>query len=55
MTVLSLWAYVVEQLVELKYGAAGAIAIGLFTIGRKANDTTFTCIGLVAIALLLAQ
>ncbi|MCQ4079970.1 hypothetical protein NGB36_05030 [Streptomyces sp. RB6PN25] len=55
MTVLSLWAFVVEQLVEWRYGAAGAVAFGLFTVGRKAGNTTFTCVGLVAIALLLAQ
>ncbi|WP_405727324.1 hypothetical protein OG607_24470 [Streptomyces sp. NBC_01537] len=54
MPALALCAFAFEQIVQYRYGAAGAVAFGIFTVGHKARNTTFTCIGLVVIALLLA-
>jgi hypothetical protein len=51
----TLCGYAFEQLVQWRYGAAGAVAIGLVTIGHKIRNTMFTAIGLTALALLLAQ
>ena len=55
MPALALCAFAFEQIVQYRYGAAGALAFGVFTVGHKARNTTFTCVGLVIIALLLAQ
>lgn len=55
MLTLSLCAYAFEEIVQWKYGAAGAIALGLVSIGHKMRSTAFTCIGLTALAILLAQ
>jgi hypothetical protein len=55
MPALTVFAYVVEQLVQCRYGAAGAVAFGILTVGHKTRNTTFTCVGLTSIALLLAQ
>ncbi|MEU1537271.1 hypothetical protein ABZ461_03895 [Actinacidiphila glaucinigra] len=55
MPALALCAFAFEQLVQWRYGAAGAFAVGLFTVGHKARNTTFTCVGLAVIALLLAH
>lgn len=54
MPVLTLCTFAFEQIVQYRYGAAGAIAFGVFTVGHKARNTTVTCVGLVVIALLLA-
>ena len=54
MPALALCAFAFEQIVQYRYGAAGAVAFGIFTVGHKARNTTFTRIGLVVIALLLA-
>jgi hypothetical protein len=48
-------AYAADQLVTMKYGAVGALALGLVAVGRKTRNTTCQCAGLVAWALLLAQ
>ncbi|MET9221249.1 hypothetical protein ACIOC1_28170 [Streptomyces sp. NPDC088197] len=55
MLALSLCAYAFEEIIQWRYGAAGAIAVGLVGLGHKMRNTTFTCIGITAIALLLAQ
>ncbi|MFE2427019.1 hypothetical protein ACFXJ5_09735 [Streptomyces sp. NPDC059373] len=55
MPALALCALAFEQLVQYRYGAAGAVAFGMFTVGHKARNTTFTCVGLVVIALLIAH
>lgn len=55
MLALTLCAYVFEQLVQWRYGAAGALAVGAVTVGHKARNVTLTCVGLVVVALLLVQ
>lgn len=55
MLVLSLCAYAFEEIMQWRFGAVGAIAVGLVTWGHKARNTTCTAIGLAALALLLAQ
>lgn len=55
MLTLTLCTYAFEQIVQWRYGAAGVIALGLVSLGHKVRNTTFTCIGLAALALLLAQ
>jgi hypothetical protein len=55
MLTLSLCAYAFEEIVQWRYGAAGAIALGLVSLGHKVRNTTFTCIGLATLAILLAQ
>jgi len=55
MLALSFGTYVVEQLVQWRYGAAGMIAAGFITLGFKARNATCMTIGLTALALLLAQ
>jgi hypothetical protein len=55
MLALSFCAFVLEQLVQWRYGAAGMIAATFITLGYKARNTTCTAIGLTALALLLAQ
>jgi hypothetical protein len=55
MTGLSFCAYVFEQLVQWKYGAAGVLALAFVTLGHKSRNTTCTAIGLTALAVLLAQ
>ncbi|MDX6355124.1 MAG: hypothetical protein QOF98_2027 [Streptomyces sp.] len=55
MLALSFGAYVVEQLVQWRYGSAGMIAAGFIVFGFKARNTTCTAIGFTALALLLAQ
>lgn len=55
MLTLTLCAYAFEQIVQWRYGAAGVVAVGLVSIGHKIRSTTFTAIGLTALALLLAQ
>lgn len=55
MLALSLCAYAFEEIIQWRYGAAGAIAIGLVGLGHKIRNTTFTCVGIAVLALLLAQ
>jgi hypothetical protein len=55
MVALALCAYVFDQVVQWRYGAAGVVALGLVTVGYHARNTTFTALGLTALALLLAQ
>lgn len=55
MLTMTVCAYAFEQLVQWRYGAAGVIALGLVSLGHKVRNATFTCIGLTALALLLAQ
>lgn len=55
MPALALCAFAFEQIVQYRYGTAGALAFGVVTVGHRARNTTFTCVGLVAIALLLAR
>ncbi|MFD3455914.1 hypothetical protein ACFWVC_27515 [Streptomyces sp. NPDC058691] len=55
MPALALCAFAFEQLFQWRYGAAGALAFGMFTVGHKARNTTVTCVGLVVIALLLTR
>ena len=55
MLALTLCAYALEQIVQWRYGAAGAVAVGAVTVGHKARNVTLTCVGLVVVALLVAQ
>jgi hypothetical protein len=48
-------AYVVDQIVQWRYGWAGVLAVGFVTVGHKLRSTAFTAVGLTALALLLAQ
>ncbi|MDJ0345073.1 hypothetical protein QMK19_31140 [Streptomyces sp. H10-C2] len=48
-------SFAFEQFVTWKYGAAWAIVFGLFAIDRKNRGTTYTCIALAGLAVLLAQ
>ena len=52
---IALCAYVFEELVQWRYGAAGVLAVALVTIGHKLKSTACTAVGLTALALLLAQ
>ncbi|MFC9911660.1 hypothetical protein [Streptomyces sp. NPDC059862] len=42
-----------EQMVEVKYGAAGVIGLLLLTIGIKAKSPAVSSVGAVVLALLL--
>jgi hypothetical protein len=53
MPAVTLCAIAIEQLVQWRYGAAGAVGLGLLTVGQKARNTTFICMGLVVFVLLL--
>lgn len=55
MPVLALCAFALEQLIQWRYGAAGAVALGVVTIGHRTRKTALTCLGLVVLALLVAQ
>jgi hypothetical protein len=55
MLALSLGAFVCEEFMQWRYGAAGMLAITLVTIGHKVKSVACTAIGLSALALLLAQ
>ncbi|WP_018559634.1 MULTISPECIES: hypothetical protein [unclassified Streptomyces] len=55
MPALALCAFALEQLIQWRYGAAGAVALGVVTIGHRTRKTTLTCLGLVVLALLVAQ
>ncbi len=55
MVVWGLWGFVLEEVVQWRYGAAGMLVVGLVTVGHKAKSTACTAIGLTALALLLAQ
>jgi hypothetical protein len=51
---LTVCAYAVEQVVQWRYGAVGVVALALVSYGNKVKSTTFTAIGLTALAVLLA-
>jgi hypothetical protein len=55
MPALILCTFAVEQLVQWRYGAAGTLALGVFTVGHRARNVTLVCVGLVAIALLITH
>ena len=55
MLAVTLSAYAVEQVLQVRYGLAGVVALALVTIGHRIRSTMFTAIGLTALALLLAQ
>ncbi|WP_335981256.1 MULTISPECIES: hypothetical protein [Streptomycetaceae] len=55
VVVWGLWGFVLEEVVQWRYGAAGMLVVGLVTVGHKAKSTACTAIGLTALALLLAQ
>ncbi|SCE19330.1 hypothetical protein GA0115240_142522 [Streptomyces sp. DvalAA-14] len=55
MWIPSVCAYAFEQLIQWRYGAAGALALGFVALGHKARNTTCTVVGLTALAVLLAQ
>lgn len=55
MLALTLCALVFEQFVQWRYGAAGALAVGAVTAGHRARNVTLVCVGLVLVALLVAQ
>jgi hypothetical protein len=44
-----------EQLVQLRYGAMGVLALLALSIGIKARNTTVGGIGAVVLVMLLAQ
>jgi uncharacterized membrane protein YesL len=52
---LNVCAYVAEEVVQYRYGTAGALAVALIGIGHRAKNTVCTALGLVALALLLAR
>jgi hypothetical protein len=53
MPAVTLCTIAIEQLVQWKYGTAGAVGLGLLTVGKKARNTTVICMGLVVLVLLL--
>ncbi|MCW2873584.1 hypothetical protein [Actinacidiphila oryziradicis] len=55
MSAVTVCVFIFEQLIQCRYGLVGAIAFGLLTFGLRARLHTLTCVGLVAVALLLAQ
>ncbi|WP_327289534.1 hypothetical protein [Streptomyces sp. NBC_01198] len=55
MTAYTLLTFTADQLVQWRYGTAGALALTLAGVGHKIRNTTFTALGLTALALLLAQ
>jgi hypothetical protein len=56
MTDLSLFALVLEQFVQWKYGVVASLLMAVLAVGRRAEKaTTATCVGLVAVLLLLAR
>jgi hypothetical protein len=55
MPVLALSAFLIDQFVQWRYGTAGALAVGIVSLGHKARNTTSTCIGLIVIALLITR
>ena len=52
---LALCAFIVEQVIQWKVGAAAALAIGAFSARHKDRHLAFTCAGLVVLALLIAH
>ncbi|MGV4984326.1 hypothetical protein ACWC0C_00365 [Streptomyces sp. NPDC001709] len=48
------FAFVLEQLVQWKYGTAGGVGLFLFSAGIKANRPAVTSTGAVLLAVLLA-
>jgi hypothetical protein len=44
----------IEQIVQVKYGVAGAVGLLLLTVGIKANSPAVSSAGAVVLALLLA-
>jgi hypothetical protein len=55
MTYPTLLTFAADQIVQWRYGTAGALALAMAGIGHKIRNTTFTALGLTALALLLAQ
>lgn len=55
MLILTLGALALDQAVQWRYGAAGALAVALVGVGHRVKNTTFTALGLTALAVLLAQ
>ncbi|MDF9814738.1 hypothetical protein [Streptomyces sp. SPB162] len=47
--------FLFEQFVQWRYGAAWAVVFGLIALDRKDRGTTYTCLALTGIAILMAQ
>jgi hypothetical protein len=55
MLALTLGSLVLDQIIQWRYGVAGTLALGAVTVGHKAGNVTLVCVGLAAMALLVAR
>ncbi|MBC9730268.1 hypothetical protein [Streptomyces sp. TRM68367] len=53
--VLAVLVLAFEQLVQMKFGAMGVVALVALTVGIKAKNTMMSGIGAVILVMLLAQ
>ncbi|WP_030686668.1 hypothetical protein [Streptomyces sp. NRRL B-1347] len=49
----AVFAVVVEQLVQWKYGTLGIVGLLLLTVGAKARNTTCSSLGALVLALMV--